>query len=46
VDLSSGTTLLADGAAAGTTAIASPTGVTASATTVTLQPLTSAIFRK
>jgi pullulanase/glycogen debranching enzyme len=45
-DLSSGATLLADGATAGITTIASPTGVTASATTVTLQPLTSAIFRK
>jgi pullulanase/glycogen debranching enzyme len=45
-DLSSGATLLADGATAGITAIASPTGVTATATTVTLQPLTSAIFRK
>jgi pullulanase/glycogen debranching enzyme len=42
--------LLADGAFAGTTAIASPTGVsvitTAGTSTVTLQPLTSAILRK
>ena len=45
-DLSTGATLLADGATAGTTPIASPTGVTVNATTVTLQPLTSAIFRK
>ncbi len=39
-------TLLADGASAGTTAIATPTGVSATATSVTLQPLTSAIFKK
>ena len=44
-DLSTGT-LLADGATAGLTAIVAPTGVTATATTVTLQPLTSAIFKK
>jgi pullulanase/glycogen debranching enzyme len=45
IDLST-STLVVDGAAAGTTAIGVPTGVTISGTTVTLQPLTSAIFRK
>lgn len=45
-DLSTGATLLVDAATAGTTAIASPTGVTVNTTTVTLQPLTSAIFKK
>jgi len=41
-----GATLLVDGAKAGTAAIALPTGVTVAGTTVTLDPLTSAIFRK
>jgi pullulanase/glycogen debranching enzyme len=45
-DLTAGTTLLVDGAMAGTTAITIPTGVAATGTTVTLQPLTSAIFKK
>lgn len=38
--------ILADGAAAGTTPLASPTGVTVSGTSVTLAPLTAAILRK
>ena len=38
--------VLADAAAAGTTPIASPIGVAVTGTTVTLQPLTSAIIRK
>jgi pullulanase/glycogen debranching enzyme len=46
LDLTIGTALLADGATAGTTAIVSATGVAVTATTVTLQPLTSAIFKK
>ncbi len=45
VDLTAGM-LLADGASAGTLAISSPTGVAVTITAVTLQPLTSAIFRK
>jgi len=44
-DLSTAT-LLADGAKAGLTAITTPTGVSVIGTTVTLQPLTSAILRK
>jgi len=42
----SGATLLADGAKAGLTAIAAPTGVSVIGATVTLQPLTSAILKK
>lgn len=38
--------LLADGAQAGLTPITTPTGVSVAGVTVTLQPLTSAIFRK
>jgi len=38
--------VLADGAVAGTSAITSPTGVKVTGTTVTLDPLTSAILRK
>jgi len=45
VDLSTAT-LLADGASAGTTGIVAPTGVAVAGTTVTLDPLTSAILRK
>lgn len=47
-DLSTSAQLLADGATAGLTAIVSPTGVTLSpdGKTVTLAPLTSAIFKK
>ncbi len=44
-DLTTGT-LLADGATAGLVAIGAPIGVTATGSTVTLQPLTSAIFKK
>jgi len=45
VDLG-GAALLADGAKAGLTSIASPTGVSVIGTAVTLQPFTSAILRK
>lgn len=45
VDLSTAI-VLADGASAGLTAIPAPTGVSVIGTTVTLQPLTSAILRK
>ena len=45
VDLSAAT-LLADGAKAGLTSIAAPTGVSVIGTAVTLQPFTSAILRK
>ena len=45
VDLG-GSALLADGAKAGLTSIASPTGVSVIGTAVTLQPFTSAILRK
>jgi pullulanase/glycogen debranching enzyme len=38
--------ILADGSKAGLTPITTPTGVTVSGSTVTLQPLTSAILRK
>ncbi|HJW71835.1 MAG TPA: alpha-amylase family glycosyl hydrolase [Geothrix sp.] len=41
-----GAALITDGAQAGLTPIASPTGVSTAGTTVTLDPLTSAIFRK
>ena len=41
-----GAILLADGTRAGLTAIAAPTGVAVSGSTVTLEPLTSAIFKK
>jgi pullulanase/glycogen debranching enzyme len=41
-----GATLITDGAQAGLTAISSPTGVSMAGSTVTLDPLTSAIFRK
>ncbi|MDP1830760.1 MAG: hypothetical protein Q8K67_01790 [Geothrix sp.] len=44
-DLSTAT-LLADGATAGLTPITTATGVSVTGSTVTLQPLTSAIFRK
>lgn len=41
-----GATCVADGASAGIDAITSPTGVSVSGSTVTLQPQTSAIFKK
>ncbi|HJW33835.1 MAG TPA: alpha-amylase family glycosyl hydrolase [Holophagaceae bacterium] len=45
IDLATAT-LVADGATAGITAITAPTGVAVSGSSVTLDPLTSAIFRK
>ncbi len=45
IDLSTAT-LVVDGATAGTAAITAPTGVAVSGSSVTLEPLTSAIFKR